>query len=99
MIGKERLVLIALDYDGTYTNDPDFWNDFIYMVKSRGHKVICATMRYDDPVESKDVNRTIGVSCEVIYTGRKAKKDFLAKMNIHPDVWIDDNPLWLYQNG
>lgn len=92
-------MLIALDYDETYTLDPEFWNDFIRMIRERGHRVVCATMRYDTPFESKAVRDTIGKTCEVIFTGRKAKKEFLENINIHPDVWIDDNPLWLYQNG
>lgn len=99
MIGKENEMLIALDYDGTYTLDPDFWNEFIKMVISKGHKIICATMRYDNQLESSDVLNSLGKSCQVIFTGRNAKKEFLANINIYPDVWIDDNPMWLYTDG
>jgi hypothetical protein len=36
---------IALDYDGTYTVDPQFWEDFITLAKVRGHEVVCVTKR------------------------------------------------------
>ena len=38
-------MLIALDYDNTYTLDPTFWDGFIVVSKARGHNVIVATMR------------------------------------------------------
>jgi len=90
-------MLIAIDFDDTYTKDPELWNNFISNAKNRNHEVICVTMRY--PEEGKEVSRTIGMRCKVIFTERQAKKKFLQTMNIRPDVWIDDNPLWIYQNG
>ena len=90
-------MLIALDYDHTYTLDPELWDNFIDMCAKNKHTVICATMRYD--YEGKDVINTIGKKCKVYFTSRNAKKPFLEEMGIFPDVWIDDNPMWLYKNG
>ena len=39
---------IGLDYDGTYTVDPDLWLRFVRQAKDRGHEVICVTMRYPE---------------------------------------------------
>jgi len=86
-------MLIALDYDGTYTLDPEFWNTFIINSKKRNHKIIIVTMRY--PHEGEEVEEQIK-ECSIIYTSRKAKKSFLERMGIFPDVWIDDNPEWIY---
>ena len=35
----------------------------------------------------------------IIFTGRKAKLQYVASKSIKIDVWIDDNPLWIYQDG
>lgn len=48
-------LLIALDYDKTYTADPVLWETFIAAAKHRGHSVIIATMRY--PEEGAEVQR------------------------------------------
>jgi hypothetical protein len=73
---------IALDYDGTYTADPQFWTKVISLAAEHGHTVQCVTMRYS--------HEPIDVPCEVIYTARKAKT------KVHDaDVWIDDEPTWL----
>ncbi len=77
---------IALDYDGTYTRDPELWNNFIEKAKERGHEVVCVTMRY--PTES------ITVPMEVIYTSRKAKME-----HAKADIWIDDQPHFLVMGG
>jgi hypothetical protein len=78
---------VALDYDGTYTRDPELWDEFIKALIHRGHKVICVTMR--KPTE------TIEMPCDIIYTSRAAKQPFLDALDIIIDVWIDDNPCWI----
>lgn len=90
-------MLIALDYDDTFTKDPDLWIDFIKKANLKDHKIICVTMRYSD--EGEEVLKSIGKYCEVIFTSRNAKLQYLSERNIFPDVWIDDNPRWLYVNG
>lgn len=90
-------MLIALDFDDTYTKDPDFWDDFICNAKNRNHKVICVTMRFEE--EGKEVFKTIGKRCDIIFTERQAKEKFLNKMGIKPDIWIDDSPFWIYKDA
>jgi hypothetical protein len=80
-------MIIALDYDNTYTVDPKLWARFVRDAKVNGHTVKIVTMRYPhEPI--------VGVPCEVVYTSRQAKvKTFRA------DVWIDDSPHWIYQDA
>ena len=81
-------MLIALDYDGTFTRDPDFWNGFIGNCATFGHEVVCATMRHE--------SEPITMICPVIYTARQPKMAFLAEKGINPDIWIDDMPQLLF---
>lgn len=80
-------MLIALDYDKTYTADPALWNDFVRSAQARGHAVKIVTMR--TPSEMID-----GVPVEVVYTSRKAKSAVVSA-----DIWIDDSPCWVYQDS
>jgi hypothetical protein len=86
-------VLIALDYDDTYTKDPDFWVAFIDMSKQRGHTVIGATMRCESESADMDPRYTQGIQVE--YTCGRAKLATLAKRGIYPNIWIDDRPDWI----
>lgn len=80
-------MLIALDYDKTYTADHALWNDFIVIAQKRGHVVKIVTMRKPD-------EEIIGVPVDVTYTSRKAKASVVSA-----DIWIDDSPSWIYQDS
>ncbi len=90
-------MIIALDYDGTYTADPDLWLKFVKDALYKGHKVICVTMRYQHEVVTMD--ERLKALVPVLYTSRGAKKPFLDKLQIYPNIWIDDNPNWIYENS
>lgn len=80
-------MLIALDYDKTYTADPALWNDFVQLAQDRAHTVKIVTMRTPN-------EEIIDAPVEVIYTSRVAKASV-----IKADVWIDDSPYWIYQDS
>ena len=82
----------ALDYDGTYTADPDLWDKFIDLCEERGHTVTIVTMRYP----SEGIGGRVDA---VIYTSRKAKVAYCESIDRHFDIWIDDNPKWLLNDG
>lgn len=89
---------IALDYDSTYTEDPIFWDTFIASVRHHGHSIVCCTMRY--PEEGDAVIEALGHQVdEIIFTGRKAKMQFLKDKGIEIGVWVDDSPHWIYQDA
>ncbi len=90
-------MLVALDYDGTYTLDPLLWDKVIGLFHTRGHEVICVTMRY--PSEGAEVESSIGMKCKIIFTERNAKKSHLRKLSIYPDVWIDDTVEWILMDA
>jgi len=77
---------IALDYDKTYTNDPELWDSFIRLSVDRGHSVAIVTMRYPSECVGE-------MQVPVIYTSRKAKQDFYSA-----DVWVDDSPVHIYKD-
>ena len=92
-------MLFCLDFDGTYTEDPAFWDLFIQSAHAAGHSVICATMRYES-LEGDEVKAALGGKVAAIYfTHRQAKQPFLERKGIVPDVWIDDSPRWLLHDA
>ena len=92
---------IAIDYDGTITSDLKMFTAIIHLMKEAGHTPIIVTMRYpheEDSILNNMVSK-MGNDISVYYTGRKAKKAFMAEIGIFPAIWIDDNPNWIYQDS
>jgi hypothetical protein len=82
------LIIIGLDYDDTYTEDPELWRQFTLAAQDRGHIVVFSTARNDDdPLEESlpDV--------DVVYSnGEKKMKAFQDQGFPVPTIWIDDRP-------
>ncbi len=87
---------IALDYDQTYTAEPDFWNDFIDLADRRGHDIRIVTHRHEELDEIKELPDVVK-----IYTDGVAKKWFCERRGDFwsPDIWIDDKPKGIFENG
>lgn len=80
-------MIVALDYDGTYTADPSLWDAFIRAARARMHEVHLVTMRHEsEPVRlGEQVDR-------VHYTDRKAKRPYMQALGLSVQIWIDDMP-------
>ena len=79
--------IFAIDYDNTYGDDPELWNEFIVSAKQRGHVVIMVTYR------SPDIPILDAPNIEIIYTDHNHKAPYLMEHHdIDVDVWIDDWP-------
>lgn len=84
-------MIIAIDYDNTYTADPETFNKVITLFKEAGHDVICVTGR-DDGVLGVPVRNSIGKLIPVIFAGSTWKREAARKRGYIVDVWIDDMP-------
>jgi hypothetical protein len=83
---------IALDYDGTVTEDPDLWYLFVQYAQLKGHEVKIVTFRSGDELTTDLLEFAERADVELILTARTLKKEFCRSLNWEPDVWIDDNP-------
>lgn len=88
---------ISIDFDDTYTRDPQLWNEFIRTAKAAGHIVYCVTARGEQYEEEEylKVRPTIGQHVgqdNCIFTDGMQKRQFCLDKNIRIHVWIDDMP-------
>lgn len=86
------MLLFAIDYDGTYSLDPEIFNIIIQILKKAGHEVICVTGRSGDKESDNVVRASIGKLVPVIFAGKKYKYDAAKDAGFYVDIWIDDNP-------
>ncbi len=85
---------ISIDFDDTYTKDPELWDIFAISALARGHEVYCVSFRYESQMgKVKDsIGKIIGID-KCIGTNHSAKDAFMKQNhNITIDVWIDDLP-------
>lgn len=88
---------IALDYDGTYTLCPNLWDDFIDLCLRQGFDIRIVTHRH----EKFDRIDNLYYNIPVIYTDGVAKKWYCEHRGDlwTPDIWIDDKPKGIFENG
>jgi len=92
-------VTFSLDYDGTFTSDPELWLEFIKLAHQRGHKVVCVTMRHPAEVHEALFDPRLKALVNVYPTSREAKKAHMRKQGVNIHIWIDDVPEWIFEGG
>jgi hypothetical protein len=81
---------IALDFDDTYTRDPELWDQFISNALARKHDIRIVTFR--KRIMTDPALDYLALTIPVIYTEYTQKRAFTNKMDWIVDVWIDDSP-------
>lgn len=90
-------MLIAIDYDDTWSRDPEFWRGVCTLAEQRGHTVIGVTAREED--EHGDMCQHY-FRLRRFHTAGKAKRKFVEERMGRPvDVWIDDSPEFIGNRG
>lgn len=90
---------IGLDFDGTYTLDPEFWDQVVLLAQDMEHTVYVVTNRLGEDEEDDEVYDVPVPAENVIFTAGKSKHDFMmANHDLHIDVWIDNEPEWIKEN-
>lgn len=97
------MMLIVIDYDETYTEDPILWDMFIDKAKERMHELVCCTMRFAGQDDyNADVIADMGRhGIPIVYAAsHRDKWDALVDAGYHPEnaVWIDDRPMMIVAN-
>ena len=97
---KSGAMTFALDFNGTYTKDPKFWNVFIELARLRKDEVYCVT-HSTDPDENKELLQSIGQVIgenNCIFADGHSKMEAVAALGIDIDIWIDNNPIHIFQD-
>lgn len=84
-----KKLLIAVDYDGTYSADPETFDLVVSEFQSNGHECIMVTARGKQDLVK--VNPNLGL--KVYYTEGELKDPFMRDNHtIEVDIWIEDRP-------
>jgi hypothetical protein len=86
-------LLIAIDYDSTFTADMPMWTRFIDHAVERGHRVVCVTARRGSMDQKTEMREALPGSVDVFFAYDRPKRDYMHSVaKLWPDIWIDDTP-------
>lgn len=88
-------LLISIDFDSTFTADPELWSIFIQTAKLAGHKVICITARrdiLDNRIELEEAFKGLIYPDNIHFAYDCPKKQYATEKGLWVDIWIDDCP-------
>lgn len=91
-----RPIVIAIDFERTFTADRNLWKAFIVGAARVGHTIICVTTQRDNTKNRRQLQESFGdvfsFLAEVFYTGGMPKRGYAMLHGRKVDVWIDDIP-------
>lgn len=84
-------MIIAIDYDNTIDEAPDYFSKLIELSQDFGHNICIVT---NNPKNSREdiENFSIENNVPIFYSGEINKEQFMKMRGVPVDVWIDDNP-------
>jgi MarR-like DNA-binding transcriptional regulator SgrR of sgrS sRNA len=81
----------ALDFDETYTADPELWSQWISNAIYRGHSVTFVTFRFEhleQPSANEDIREAAAEhGINIVFCNARQKSHCFTA-----DIWIDDMP-------
>lgn len=94
-------MILAVDYDGTWTREPAVFRRLVEAMRDRGHTPVLVTGRSDEGRWGAEVRREIGDLMPIIFAAGGWKIDALRRWMEREDalgahvVWIDDQPQYV----
>lgn len=88
----ERPMLIAVDYDGTYSVDPEFFRVVVRAGTAVGHRFVMVTGRSDEGQWGVEVRRAVGGLMPIVFAADGWKREAALAAGYEVDVWVDDHP-------
>lgn len=90
--------IISVDYDGTFSKCPFLFGQLIEEAVFQGHIVLCVSARIDKPESRKEIQNAMPEGVIVYLTNHNPKKEWIERRGISVDIWIEDNPLALFES-
>ena len=88
-------MLFAVDFDGTFSRDPDLFREWVVLGRRMGHTFVLVTGRRDEGQWGDEVRGAVGDLMPIVFANNGWKRTAAHAAGYRVDVWIDDNPEWI----
>jgi hypothetical protein len=85
-------MIIAIDYDGTYSRDPLAFYGLVILLRGRGHTCVMVTGRSDEGRWGAEVRNAVGDLMPIVFAAGAWKATAAERAGFKVDVWVDDKP-------
>lgn len=85
--------VVAIDWDDTYTLDPEFWTGVVKMMLAKKWVVVCITGRRKSLESTQEIRQWLPHEVELHYSYDQLKYAYSVEHGIDVDVWIDNDPM------
>jgi hypothetical protein len=92
------MTTISVDYDGTFTRKPQLLTSFIENALLDGCTVLCVSARTERPDIRVLLKSQFPDGVMIYLTSHQPKKKWIEDRGIQVDIWIEDNPLALFES-
>ena len=97
MAEEKNTLTFAIDFDDTFSADPDLWRQLVPIMQWRGHTCVLVTNRPEDM--GNDVRAEVGDLMPIVFAGVWSKRSAAHRAGYDVDIWIDDSPEYINMNG
>lgn len=92
-------MIIAIDYDDTFTADTLMFTETIKKFQEFGHQVICVSARRETFANRREIENALPSGVEVFLSYDCPKRLFTKMKGVYVDIWIDDKPDAIIEEG
>lgn len=96
-----RSMTISIDYDKTFSSDPEMWGKFAKSSAASGNQVVMISRRPDTEQDRNEIIAALGDYASsfstVLLVGDQFKDAAAKAAGINVDVWVDDSPQFVKQ--
>lgn len=88
-------LVFGLDFDDTFTADPELWALFIREAQAKGHRVYCVTARRNSDENIEILSETFAnhaLEIPIVFCNLGSKTWTMEQRGIKVNIWIDDAP-------
>ena len=93
------MLTFAIDFDGTFSADPDLWRELIPIIQGRRHGHQCVLVTNRPEIMGNDVRAEVGSLMPIVFAGRKTKRSAVKDAGYKVNIWIDDSPEYIDIEG
>lgn len=86
-------MLVAIDFDDTFTADSKAWRAVIEVLRATGHQVICVSARADSERDREELKAALPKGVHILLSEQCPKRVFAMRHGYDVDIWIEDTPL------
>jgi hypothetical protein len=92
---EPRKLTVAIDFDNTFSADPELFRTFVALLKARGHTPIMVTGRPEKHGLDEAPKALAGDLMPIIFADGEWKINAARAKGYEVDIWIDDNPTYI----